>query len=90
MVLVLILFFVDVALILIAASFWVNANGDAVAAANLQEAGGAFVFVFAVIGWYLELNLVLASVDFAFSLPVIDLSSKIKGATEMKDASRAA
>lgn len=90
LILVLVLFFVDIALILIAGSFWVSANGDAITAAKLQEAGGAFVFIFAIIGWYLELNLVLQSVDFAFSLPVFDLSTKVKGATDVKDANKAA
>lgn len=84
LVLVLILFFVDLALMIIAGSFWVNANGQADTAAKLQEAGGAFIFIFAIFGWYLELVLVLQSVDFPFSLPVMDLSTRIKSAEDLK------
>jgi len=46
------------------------------------KAGGALAFVVSLLGWYIFLAILLASVDFPFSLPVIDLSHYVKGASE--------
>jgi len=53
---------------------------------NLQIAAGAFVFVFCILGWYLFFALILLAVDFPFALPVGDLSTRIKSATDRKAA----
>jgi len=80
---VLIFFFLDLALLLLASSYWKAAAGAAVTAHKLQIAAGAFVFVFCIFAWYLLLAQLLQSLDFRFSLPVFDLSTKIKGATQV-------
>ena len=52
-------------------------------------AGGAFGFVTSLAGWWIFFAIMLASLDFPFSLPVGDLSHIIKGASErqkVKDA----
>ncbi|KAI8938430.1 hypothetical protein NX059_004323 [Plenodomus lindquistii] len=69
---------------LLAGTFLQLANGRAALAAKLQEAAGAFAFVTCICGWYIFLAIMLASVDFPFSLPLVDLSSVIKGASEKK------
>lgn len=39
-----------------------------------EQAAGAFLFVTAMLGWYLLANQVLASTGFPFSLPVGDFT----------------
>jgi len=46
------------------------------------HAAGALAFVVSMLGWYIFTAILLASVDFPFSLPVGDLSHIIKGASE--------
>jgi hypothetical protein len=77
---VFIFLFLDIALFLLAGSYWKGAVGAAVAAGKLQIASGAFVFIFCIFAWYLLLAQLLQSMDFPFALPVFDLSTKIKGA----------
>ena len=58
-------------------------------ASRLVIAGGAFAFVTSMAGWWIFIAIMLASLDFPFSLPVGDLSHIIKGACErrkVKDA----
>ncbi|PPJ52238.1 hypothetical protein CBER1_09728 [Cercospora berteroae] len=66
----------------LAASFWFTGMGNMAYAHTLQEAGGAMAFVVCLLGWYLFTALMLASVDAPFSLPVFDLSTRIKGASD--------
>lgn len=47
-----------------------------------EHAAGALALVISLLGWYIFLAILLASVDFPFSLPVGDLSHIIKGASE--------
>lgn len=81
-VLVLVFLFIEVALLLLVGAYWVKAAGDLVRAAKLQEAGGAFVFIFCIFGWHLELGLMLQSMDFPYELPMFDLSAMIPGTTD--------
>ena len=53
-------------------------------AATLQTAGGSFAFITTACGWYLFLVQMLASVDFPINLPVFDMSTVIKGASDRK------
>ena len=53
-------------------------------AARLVIAGGAFGFVTSMSGWYIFFAIMLASLDFPFSVPVGDLSHIIRGASEKK------
>jgi len=61
-----------------------NAQGNAVLAGKLIVGGGACAFVTCILGWWIFAAILLASLDFPFGLPVGDLSTMIKGATEKK------
>ncbi|TVY14460.1 Protein alcS [Lachnellula arida] len=74
---------------LLAGSYWQSANGignaDASATAlagRLQIAGGASLFVTCMSGWWIFSAIMLASLDFPFQIPVGDLSTFIKGASD--------
>lgn len=67
---------------LLAGTFIHVAQGNAAIASKCQEAAGAFTFVTCLLGWYIFFAIMLASVDFPFSLPIVDLSGMIKGASE--------
>ena len=69
---------------LLAGTFLQLGQGNAAVAAKCQEAAGAFTFVTCLLGWYIFLAIMLASVDFPFSLPIVDLSGMIKGASEKR------
>ncbi|CAI9636339.1 unnamed protein product [Alternaria burnsii] len=69
---------------LLAGSYLQAANGRAALAAKLAEAAGAFCFVTCLCGWYIFLAIMLASVDFPLDLPLVDLSSVVKGASEKR------
>ncbi|KAL5318481.1 hypothetical protein ACEPPN_013542 [Leptodophora sp. 'Broadleaf-Isolate-01'] len=72
--------------VLAAASFWTTALGMIVGATLLKGAGGAF-FVAAVMGWYLLAAIMFATLDLPWglnSLPVVDLSTMIKGASQKR------
>ncbi|KAF2035139.1 hypothetical protein EK21DRAFT_96916 [Setomelanomma holmii] len=60
------------------------AKGNARVAAKCQEAAGAFTFVTCLLGWYILMAIMLASVDFPFDLPLIDLSGMVKGASDKR------
>lgn len=53
---------------------------------ELQHAAGGLCFVTCLLGWYLFIVQLLASVDFPLNLPVGDLSRFIKGASERAKA----
>uniref|UniRef100_A0A8H7MYC3 GPR1/FUN34/YaaH-class plasma membrane protein n=1 Tax=Bionectria ochroleuca TaxID=29856 RepID=A0A8H7MYC3_BIOOC len=80
----LIFFFLDTAQLLLTASYWITAKGNTELGEKLQKASGAFIFIYCVLGWYLLFAQLLQSLDFPFSLPVGDLSTKIKSATDRK------
>ncbi|KAJ5057922.1 GPR1/FUN34/yaaH family-domain-containing protein [Bipolaris maydis] len=69
---------------LLAGSYFQAANGRASLAKKLAEAGGAFGFVACLFGWYIFSAIMLATVDFPFNLPIVDLSSVVKGASEKR------
>lgn len=51
-------------------------------AGRLVIAGGACTFVTSLAGWYIFFAIMLASLDFPLQIPVGDLSTMIKGASE--------
>jgi succinate-acetate transporter protein len=54
---------------LLAGAFLNLAKGHTSIAAKCQEAAGAFCFVTCLLGWYILMAIMLASVDFPFDLP---------------------
>jgi succinate-acetate transporter protein len=54
---------------LLAGAFLNGAQGKAGIAHKCQEAAGAFTFVTCILGWYILLAIMLASVDFPVDLP---------------------
>ncbi|RFU30380.1 hypothetical protein B7463_g5960, partial [Scytalidium lignicola] len=82
-----------VAFSLLAGTYWQTANSiansDPSAAAlahRLQVAAGAVAFVTCAAGWWIFFAIMLAALDFPFQVPVGDLSTLIKGASEKKKA----
>ena len=83
----------------LAGAFWHNANafGDtnptsaaasAALAHRLQVAGGAVAFVTSLAGWWIFAAIMLAALDFPFQIPVGDLSTMIKGASDKEKMKR--
>jgi succinate-acetate transporter protein len=54
---------------LLAGTFFQTAKGNLAIAAKCEEAAGAFTFVTCLLGWYILMAIMLASVDFPFDLP---------------------
>ncbi|KAF5868757.1 putative plasma membrane protein [Botrytis fragariae] len=86
---VIIFFTLVVAFSLLTSVYWHTANGignnDAtrLALANrLQIAAGATLFVTSLAGWWIFFAIMLAALDFPLQIPVGDLSTLIKGASE--------
>ena len=71
---------------MIAGSYWQLAQGNMAAGGSLQTAGGSIFFISILLGWYLFLVQILASVDFPVSLPVFNMSTMVKGASERRKA----
>jgi len=71
---------------LLTAAYWSLAKGNTASAETYQIAAGACTFVTCVCGWWIFSAIMLASLDFPFQLPVGDLSTVIKGASEKKKA----
>ncbi|KAF1946872.1 hypothetical protein EJ02DRAFT_499716 [Clathrospora elynae] len=69
---------------LLSGSYFHAAKGNAAMASKLAEASGAFCFVTCLCGWYIFLAIMLASVDFPLDLPLVDLSTMVKGASEKR------
>ncbi|KAF2188745.1 hypothetical protein K469DRAFT_86076 [Zopfia rhizophila CBS 207.26] len=69
----------------LAGAYWQLNNGAAALAYRLQVTAGACAFVTSLCGWWIFIAIMLASLDFPFSLPVGDLSGVIKGASEKGD-----
>jgi succinate-acetate transporter protein len=51
-------------------------------AARIQKAAGGCLFVTCMAGWWIFFAIMLAALDFPFQIPVGDLSTMIKGASE--------
>jgi succinate-acetate transporter protein len=68
----------------LAASFWHHANGKADQAVTLQHAGAGLAYAVCCLGWYLFTVQLLAAVDFPIDLPVVDLSTIVKGGSQRK------
>ena len=56
------------------------------AATKCLVAAGALTFVTDMCGWWIFFAIMLASLDFPFQIPVGDLSTMIKGASDRKKA----
>ncbi|KIV79909.1 hypothetical protein PV11_07449 [Exophiala sideris] len=65
-----------------AGAFWNLALGNVHAGERLTVAAGAFTFALTMMVWYLLIVQLLESVDFPITLPVGDLSQRIKGKKE--------
>ncbi|KAF2774475.1 hypothetical protein EJ03DRAFT_340597 [Teratosphaeria nubilosa] len=73
----------------LAGAYWHIGQGNTALADTLTITAGALTFVTDIAGWYIFAAILLASLDFPFSLPVGDLSRFVKGASErqkMKDS----
>ena len=66
----------------LAGSYWQGAAGHMEASLRLQHVAGGFGFASTLLGWYLFLVQLLASVDWPVSLPVGDLSRVLRGKSE--------
>lgn len=75
---------VDLSFILLSATYWEVAQGNADLAGKLQIAAGAFGFICCMGGWYLLIVILLDSLDFPLVLPVGDLSNFIKPKSAQK------
>lgn len=71
---------------LLAGCYFQLNNANVVLAGKLQEAAGAFAFVACLFGWWIFVAIMLASLDFPFSVPVGDLSNLMKGASQRNKA----
>ncbi len=71
-----------------AGAFWNLSQGHMVLGQRLLKATGGAFFVTAMAGWYLFCAIMFAIMDLPFlnKLPVFDLSTMIKGASERKVA----
>ena len=63
-------------------AFWQDAAGNTALGAKLLGVSGGVLLIGTIVGWYLLLVAMLASLDFPFTLPVGDLSYLIKSGTE--------
>lgn len=84
--LVLILFCFVITFPLLAASYFLAADGNLDTSKSCRIVGGGFAFAASLIAWYLWFSMILESVDFPLYLPVGDLSKYIKGASEKAKA----
>jgi uncharacterized protein len=75
--------------LLAAGAFWATAAGMAIGATLLVATGGAF-FAAAMLGWYLLAVIMFVEMDLGIPLPVFDLSTTIKGASEREAAKKQA
>ncbi|CAI4211284.1 unnamed protein product [Parascedosporium putredinis] len=85
---VIIFFTLVLALSLITGAYWSLAGGyleNAAYATKLLQASGACLFVTTACGWWIFMALMLASVDFPFSLPIGDLSTRVPGSRKPAD-----
>lgn len=64
-----IFFTLFIAFSLLAGAYWQLNNGNTALAGRLQIAGGAFTFCTCIFGWWIFIAIMLASLDFPFSIP---------------------
>jgi len=97
---VIIFFTLVLAFSLLAATYWHQAEGFGMTAAGdtaggaaaqalagrLLIAAGGCLFVTCMAGWWIFFAIMLAALDFPFQIPVGDLSTMIKGASERAKA----
>jgi succinate-acetate transporter protein len=92
---VIIFFTIMLTFCLLAAAYWYNAEAlgstpPDVSTLNyahrLQVAAGACAFVAGLAGWWIFFAIMLAALDFPFQIPVGDLSTLIKGASQRQKA----
>ncbi|PSR97601.1 GPR1/FUN34/YaaH-class plasma membrane protein [Coniella lustricola] len=86
-----IFFTLTLGFLVLTGAYWLLAEdyaANAPSAERLIVAGGAFVFVTCMFGWWNFLAIILESVDFPISLPVGDLSTLVKGRSQ-RSVSRA-
>ncbi|KAJ5212568.1 uncharacterized protein N7498_004214 [Penicillium cinerascens] len=76
------LFLLVITFALTAATFFQAALGNAVHAAKLQKAAGAFNFALCIPIWHIFVAQILDAVDFPFTLPVGDLSTVVLGKSQ--------
>ncbi|ESZ92125.1 hypothetical protein SBOR_7504 [Sclerotinia borealis F-4128] len=86
---VVIFFTLLLAFALLSAVYWHTANSignadpaELALAGRLTVAAGACIFVTSMAGWWIFFAIMLAALDFPFQIPVGDLSTLIKGASE--------
>jgi len=69
---------------LLAAAYWVLAQGMTTLGARIETAAGACAFTFCIAGWYILFAQLLLTLDFPFTLPIGDLSDRIIQAASKK------
>jgi len=67
----------------LAAGYFHVGIGDSTRAAKEFTAAGAFGFFVCLMGIWVDIHLLLASVDFPVNIPLLDLSGVIKGKTQL-------
>jgi len=82
LVFVMIFFTLVCAFAMLTAGYFELGLGNSARASSFIIAGGAFGFVTCVCGWWIFLAILLASLDFPISIPVGDLSTVVKGASD--------
>ncbi|KAF2124961.1 hypothetical protein P153DRAFT_300732 [Dothidotthia symphoricarpi CBS 119687] len=65
-------------------AYFEGAKGNLRLSGKLTEAAGAFQFITCLFGWYIFFAIMLVSVDFPLNIPIVDLSTMVKGASEKK------
>jgi len=70
----LIFFFVTIASWVLAGAYFKVASGDYTTAGQLQKAGGALLFIVAILGWYMTFVIMAAEMRLGINLWVGDLS----------------
>lgn len=72
----------------LAGSFFALSNGEDAHGLVLQHVSAGLLLALTLIGWYIFTALMLLSVDFPIILPLGDLSTHIKGYTDIQKAKR--
>ncbi|EJD54292.1 hypothetical protein AURDEDRAFT_94924 [Auricularia subglabra TFB-10046 SS5] len=70
---------------LVAAGYFYQGQGNTDFAAQLFIAGGAFGFITSLSGFYIDIHLLLAAVDFPVNVPIFDLSHLIRSRTAIAE-----
>lgn len=71
-----------------AGAFFQLAEGHAVEGTKLQHVTGGLLLLVSLLGWYIFAALVLLGVDFPIALPLGDLSTIVKGASDRAKAKK--